>query len=94
MTQSRAMGDAELYQIRVRGVLDENWSEWFNGMSITVEQTGDGSRLTVLTGIIDQSALHGMLAKIRNLNLKLVSVSRLQPGLITHRDHPPKPPSG
>ena len=80
MTQSRAMGDAELYQIRVRGVLDENWSEWFNGMSITVEQTGDGSRLTVLTGIIDQSALHGILVKIRDLGLPLLAVERMEDG--------------
>lgn len=92
MTHSQATGDAELYQIRVRGVLDESWSEWFGGMSITLSRAGDGSRLTVLTGFIDQSALHGILAKIRNLNLKLVSVSRLQSGGITHQDHPPEPP--
>jgi hypothetical protein len=68
----------ETYQIRVRGRLDRGWSDWFDGMTIAVEQASDGSRTTTLTGAVDQSALHGILAKIGVLNLKLVSVIETQ----------------
>lgn len=67
-----------IYQIRVRGRLDRGWSDWFDGMTIAVEQARDGSRTTTLTGAVDQSALHGILAKIGMLNLKLVSVIETQ----------------
>ena len=60
------------YQIRVKGKLDSNWSEWFDGWTITT--FGDGA--TVLSKQdTDQAALHGALIKIRNLNLPLISVS-------------------
>ena len=62
------------YQIKVRGRLDEKWSDWFNGMTITFE---DG--ITTLTGAVaDQPKLRGILSKIWDLNLKLVSVTRLE----------------
>jgi hypothetical protein len=62
------------YRIKVRGRLDERWSDWFNGMTITSERG-----ITTLTGaVVDQSALHGILAKIRNLNLTLISVTRIE----------------
>jgi hypothetical protein len=94
MTHSRPAAGAGIYQITVLDTLDEGWSEWFSGMSITVAPSSDGSPKTTLLGTIDQSALHGMLAKIRDLNLILVSVSRLEPGQIIHQDHPPEPPLG
>jgi hypothetical protein len=66
------------YQIRVQGRLDESWSEWLDGMAITCEVGGDGADITVLTGVaIDQAALHGVLDRIRDLNLPLLSVNRL-----------------
>lgn len=62
-----------IYQIRIKGHLDDQWVEWFEGMSITLDDDGD----TLLTGpVIDQSALHGLLKKIRDLGMVLVSVNR------------------
>lgn len=64
----------QTYQIRVRGYLDPEWSGWFDGLAITHEADGD----TVLSGpVADQAALHGLLARIRDLGLLLVSVSLL-----------------
>lgn len=64
----------EYYEIRVKGQLDPGWGEWFEGFSVTPLPEGE----TQLSGWIqDQSALHGMLARIRNLNLALISVTRV-----------------
>ncbi|MCP4544201.1 MAG: hypothetical protein GY832_44380 [Chloroflexi bacterium] len=66
----------EIYQIRVKGHLDSHWSEWFDGLAIAHQDDGT----TVLTGpIADQPALHGLLVKIRNLGLPLISVNRVEP---------------
>jgi hypothetical protein len=65
------------YQIRVQGRLGEHWSEWFGGMAIELVDDDAASPITTLTGIVDQSALHGILARIRDLNLRLLSVVRL-----------------
>ena len=63
-----------VYQIRVRGVIDSRWSDWFD--SLTICPQADGT--TLLTGPVrDQSALHGLLAKIRDLGLPLLSVKRV-----------------
>jgi hypothetical protein len=60
------------YKIRVKGHLDGRWSDWFDGLEITNLQNGE----TMLYGeIVDQAALHGVLAKVRDLNLALVAVS-------------------
>ena len=65
-----------IYRIEVKGKLDSSRSEWFEGWTITQEEEGT----TVLTGqLIDQSALHGVLIKIRNLNLPIVSVHCVKP---------------
>ena len=69
-------GDQAIYQIKVRGILDEQWSDWFDGMTITPYSNED----TLLTGWIrDQAALHGLLNKIRDLGLTLLSVRRVDP---------------
>jgi hypothetical protein len=61
------------YQIRVRGLLDESWSEWMDGLAVEPQAHGE----TLLAGPIrDQAALHGLLNKIRDLGLPLVSVKR------------------
>jgi hypothetical protein len=66
------------YEIRIRGTLSPDWSEWFEGMEI--RQDGEGE--TILAGrVVDQAALHGLLARVRDLNLVLVSVNpSLRPG--------------
>jgi hypothetical protein len=62
-----------VYQIRIKGVIDDKWSYWFDGMSICPQVDGT----TLLTGPIrDQAALHGLLAKIRDLGMPLLSVQR------------------
>jgi len=60
-----------VYQIRIKGHLVSQWTDWFEGLSITLEDNGD----TLLTGpVADQAALHGLLKKVRDLGMPLVSV--------------------
>ena len=67
----------QCYEIRLKGHLDDRWAEWFEGLTITLEDNGD----TLLTGpVIDQAALHGLLKKVRDLGLPLLSVSPVEPG--------------
>ena len=69
-----------VYQIRIKGHLGSQWTDWFGGMTITLEDNGN----TLLTGpVIDQAALHGLLKKVRNLGMPLVSVNPVEPGLPT-----------
>ncbi len=63
------------YQIKVPGHLDDRWSEWAGGMTITVEIEGDGSPITILTGTLDQAALQGLLRRLYSLGLPLISVN-------------------
>ena len=64
----------QVYQIVVNGHLDPDWSDWFEGLTITLADNGE----TILTGsIVDQAALHGVLIKIRDLGLPLVSLTRV-----------------
>jgi hypothetical protein len=73
MTNGRAFDVPALYQIRVKGNLEPKWSDWFDGFAIE-PQPGDE---TLLIGLVaDQAALHGILAKISNLGLPLLSVQR------------------
>ncbi len=66
-----------MYQIRIKGHLDRKWRDWFEGMSISLENNGD----TLITGpVVDQSALHGLVKKVRDLGLPLISVNRIDPG--------------
>ncbi len=66
-----------VYQIRIKGHLGPQWTEWFEGMAVTREENGD----TLLTGpVVDQAALHGLLKKVRDLGLPLLSVIRVETG--------------
>ncbi len=68
------------YEIRVEGLLGHSWSAWFDGLDVTSEGVQ-----SVLTGeLADDAALHGVLAKIRDLGLQLISVRRLDPGARGH----------
>jgi hypothetical protein len=64
------------YEIRLKGHLDDRWTDWFDGLTITREDNGD----TLLTGaVVDQAALHGLLRKVRDLGLPLIAVIQVDP---------------
>ena len=65
-----------VYEIRLKGHLSHQWTDWFEGLTITLEEDGN----TLLTGpVIDQAALHGLLKKVRDLGMPLLSVNRVKP---------------
>ena len=65
------------YHIRIKGHLGSQWTDWFEGLTITLEDNGD----TLLTGpVVDQAALHGLLKKVRDVGMPLLSVSRVDAG--------------
>ena len=68
------------YQIKMPGHLDESWSDWAGGMTITVESEGDGLPVTTLTGTLDQAALQGLLRRLYSLGLPLISVICVEGG--------------
>ncbi len=71
-----------VYEIRVKGHLDDRWSEWFDGLKITNLENGEA----LLSGeIVDQAALHGVLAKVRDLGLPLVAVTCVGPPELQER---------
>jgi len=70
-------GQPIVYQIRLRGHLSDGWTNWFEGLTITLEGDGD----TLLTGsVVDQAALFGLLKKVRDLGMQLVSINCVEPG--------------
>jgi hypothetical protein len=69
----------EVYRLTLKGHLDSAWSEWFEGLTITRADNGE----TILTGpVVDQTALHGVLIKIRDLGLPLLALTRIEPDSI------------
>ncbi len=65
-----------VYEIRIGGHLGQHWTDWFAGLTIALEDNGD----TLLTGVVvDQAALHGVLRKVRDLGMPLLSVNRVVP---------------
>jgi hypothetical protein len=66
----------QCYEIRVEGHLVADWSDWFEGLTVCQEMNGE----TVLSGSLDQAALHGVLARVRDLGLTLVAVDRRTQG--------------
>ncbi len=75
MSDGRIFDEPNIYQIRVKGHLDLKWSDWFDGFVITAQANNE----TLLTGsVTDQAALHGVLAKLRDLGLPILLVERLE----------------
>ena len=74
MKNQRTMNAPASYEIRVAGHLSENWAARFEGLSMRHEPEGE----TVLSGSLDQAALHGVLVRIRDLGLNLISVNRVE----------------
>ena len=65
-----------IYQIKIMGHLGNQWSDWFDGLTITQDEEGN----TLLTGpVVDDAALHGLLQKVRDLGMQLLSVNRVAP---------------
>jgi hypothetical protein len=65
-----------IYQIRIKGLLDRQWTDWFDGMAVSATDDGD----TLFTGPVeDQAALHGLLKKVRDWGMPLISVSPVEP---------------
>jgi len=72
-----------VYQIRIQGHLSQRWTDWFAGLTITLEEDGN----TLLSGpVVDQSALHGILKKIRDLGMPLLAVNSADPDQATKTD--------
>ena len=66
-----------IYQIRIKGHLSHQWTDWFEGLTITLEDNG----VTLLSGlVVDQAALYGLLRKVRDLGMPLLVVNRVYPG--------------
>lgn len=77
MSNGREFDNPSRYQIRVKGHLDANWSEWLDGFAISREEDGT----TLLTGtVIDQTALYGLLIKMRDLGLSIILVKQFRDG--------------
>ncbi len=73
------MTEQDRYQIQIQGWIDERWANWFDKLTMTYKDAQDNSPVTVLTGsVIDQAALRGILTKIWDLNLTVISVNRIE----------------
>lgn len=72
------MDKSLVYQIKVRGRLDDRWAEWFSGMAISSEGGPDGATSTLTGTIVDQAALRGILERIWDLNLTLISLNAVE----------------
>lgn len=77
MSNGREEDGPVVYQIKIKGHLEEYWADWFGHLTITLEEDGN----TLLTGsVVDQAALYGLLRKVRDLGLPLLSVNRVEGG--------------
>lgn len=77
--------EPELYEIRLKGRLDDRWAVWFGDLTLTAFDNGE----TLLTGSVDQAALHSVLRKVRDLGMPLLSVMRIEPKPVNGPDAKP-----
>ena len=76
MTNQQDPKEPSIYQIRLQGHLGPQWADWFEGLTMTLQENGE----TLLTGpVVDQPALHGLLKRVRDLGLPLLAVNSLEP---------------
>jgi hypothetical protein len=86
---SNTVTEQTTYQIKIRGWIDPQWADWFGGLGVTYEGTEDDSPLTVLAGpVADQAALRGILCKLWDFNLTLISAIRVEQETQTEEDIP------
>jgi len=78
MVRKHEDDEQAVYQIKVQGNLDDRWSDWFSGLTVAVEDEDENSPVTILTGLTDQAALRGILNRIWDLNLTLLSVVSIE----------------
>jgi hypothetical protein len=77
------VAQSNLYQIRVKGRLDLQWSDWFEGLTVAPDEEGN----TLITGpVVDDAALHGLLKKVRDSGLRLLSVNHIENDLTNEAD--------
>ena len=76
-----------MYEIKILGILRRDWSEWFSGLSISHSTDESGITIYTLSGKIDQSALQGILNRVFNLNLKLISVTLIELDMQSEKSH-------
>jgi hypothetical protein len=76
--QEPTLSGPETYQIKVPGELNDNWSDWLTGMTITVARESGGLPVTTLTATLDQAALQGLLRRLYALGLPLISVNCIE----------------
>jgi hypothetical protein len=79
VNQGYDLEQSPIYQIMIQGLLDARWSDWFDGLTITVGYGEDDAPITMLRGSLDQSALHAILSRMGIMNLKLISVHQIKP---------------
>lgn len=78
MSHSRKNEKSPIYQIKIKETLDESWVDWFSDMTLSIETSEEGQPITVLTGpVVDQAALNGLLNKIWNFKLTVISVEQV-----------------
>ena len=84
--QPSSRNNGGIYEIKIKGLLDDHWQQWFEGMALERQENAEaGQDCTLIRGrIVDQPALHGLLAKIRDLNLTLVSVREISASDLGH----------
>ena len=92
MVEKGRAEESAVYQVKVEGTLDERWSDWFSGLAVVAGSEGEGAPVTTLTGLMDQAALRGILTKVWDLNLTLLSVVPVEanesPLESTNESHP------